>query len=41
MRQRYAIDSDWLGPLAYPYRWALGLREFLASQAQSSEPPGS
>jgi hypothetical protein len=41
MRQRYAIDSDWLIPLAYPYRWALGLRELLSSQGHASEPPGS
>ncbi len=41
MRQRYALDSDWLVPLAYPYRWVLGLRELLTSQAQSSKPPSS
>jgi hypothetical protein len=40
MRQRYALDSDWLVPLAYPYRWALGLRELFGSQEESTEPPG-
>ena len=29
MQQRYALSHRWLVPLAYPYRWATGLRELL------------
>lgn len=32
MRQRYALPHPWLLPVAYPYRWALGLWHWLRSQ---------
>lgn len=33
MQQRYALAHRWLVPLAYPYRWAVGLRELLEIRA--------
>ena len=36
MQARYRLVHPWLTPLAYPYRWAIGLEEWLAGRRRTT-----
>jgi hypothetical protein len=35
MQQRYALPGRLVAPLAYPYRWGIGIKELLASRRET------